>query len=153
MTVRENLYPAAVDALEERITLFNSERTGKSDARQLAILLEAGGEVAGAVVGFTWAGFCELRQVWVDEAFRGQGHGRALMQKAIEEARRRGCSHVDLATYSFQAPGFYEKLGFESLAVIPGRPPSHCDHLMRLKLGREAGRNAPLERCQEAGAA
>jgi GNAT superfamily N-acetyltransferase len=51
--------------------------------------------------------FVEL--IWVAKQARGHGHGRALLSYAEEEARRHGCQHVWLDTFSFQAPGFYEK--------------------------------------------
>ena len=43
------------------------------------------------------------------------------------EARRRGCEQVILSTHTFQAPAFYERLGYEKLAVIRGRPKGHAD--------------------------
>lgn len=134
MTIRHDLTGGEIDALEERIYEFNADRTGRRDARQLGFVLTVGDQLVGAVAGFTWAGLCELRQMWIDKCFRGQGHGRALMRRAIGEARSRGCTHVDLATYSFQAPAFYEKLGFRPVAVIEERPPGHYDLLMRLTL-------------------
>lgn len=123
-----------IDALEDRLYEFNAARTGYSDAAQLAFLAEVDGELVGAVAGFSWGGTCELRQVWVDKAHRGRGLGRQLMDKAIEEARKRGCAHVFLATYDFQAPEFYAKLGFRPVAEIPGKPLGHTDIVMRLTL-------------------
>jgi len=39
-----------------------------------------------------------------------------------------------LATYDFQAPDFYARLGFECIATIPDKPLGHVEHIMRLKL-------------------
>ncbi len=47
------------------------------------------------------------------------------MQAAEREAVRRGCHQIVLSTHSFQAPRFYEKLGFRRLAAIPNYPKGH----------------------------
>jgi N-acetylglutamate synthase-like GNAT family acetyltransferase len=124
-----------VDALEERLYAFNAGRTRHGDAAQLAFLAEVHGALIGAVAGFTWGGVCEIRQVWVDEAYRGWGVGEMLMHRAIREARDRSCACVFLATYDFQAPGFYAKLGFATVAEIRDKPLGHTEFVMRLDLG------------------
>jgi N-acetylglutamate synthase-like GNAT family acetyltransferase len=135
LTARHDLTAIEIDILEERIYEFNAARTGCHDAIQLGFVLTSDDQLIGAVAGYTWAETCELRQLWIDESFRGEGHGSALLKKAIEEARARGCASIYLATYSFQAPGFYEKFGFRPVAVIEDKPPGHRDIIMRLELG------------------
>lgn len=51
----------------------------------------------------------------VDKAARGSGVGRALMQKAVEEARARGCYNLDLNVWACNedAIRFYEKIGMQ----------------------------------------
>src|SRR4030095_8035426 len=77
--------------------------------------------------GHTWGGCCELSNVWVDERYRGQGLRAALLRSAEAEAVARGCVQVVLATHSFQAPGFYERLGYERKYVIEGRQKGYAD--------------------------
>ena len=54
------------------------------------------------------------------------GTGTALMRAIEAEARARDCIGVWLDTYSFQAPGFYAKLGYEEVGRIPDYPPGHA---------------------------
>jgi ribosomal protein S18 acetylase RimI-like enzyme len=134
ISAKHHLSGSDIAVLEDHLDEFNSSRTGCHDSALLCFELTSGDELVGAVAGFTWAGFCELRQVWIDERFRGCGHGSALLNDAIKEARARGCSQMYLATYSFQAPDFYRRFGFEVAAVIENRPPGHSDFIMRLAL-------------------
>ena len=99
--------------LVDRIYEFNAKATGYDDGRLLArcIRNDAGDVIAG-FNGYTWGGCCELSHVWVDERYRGQG---------------RGCAQVVLATHSFQAPGFYERMGYEKKYAIEGRPKGYAD--------------------------
>lgn len=128
------LSPDQIDELEDQFYEFNAARTGHRDFVQLAFVAEVAGLAVGTVAGFTWGGYCELRQLWVDEGHRGNGVGSRLMASAIEEARNRRCAAIYLATYSFQAPDFYERLGFEPVAVIDDRPVGYSDFIMRLPL-------------------
>lgn len=48
------------------------------------------------------------------------------MRTAEVEALARGCTQVVLATHSFQAPGFYERLGYVRKYAIEDRPRGHA---------------------------
>ena len=135
---RHDLTPEEVDGLEDRLYEANASRTGYEDAALLGFLAEAQGQLVGAVAGYTWGGICELRQVWVHELHRRKGLGEALMTEATREAKARGCAYVYLATYDFQAPGFYAKLGFKKVAEIPDKPLGHTEIVMRLPLRSDA---------------
>jgi GNAT superfamily N-acetyltransferase len=121
-------------ALEDRLYEFNAAATGRADGRDLGFVVEEPREMVAGAFGYTWAGIAELRYVWVREDRRGQGVGAALMRAAMDEARARGCRFMFLTTHSFQAPGFYVKLGFETVAVIADKPLGHAEHVLRLTL-------------------
>ena len=55
------------------------------------------------------------------------------MAQAEVRARERGCHSARLETFSFQALGFYEKLGYQDFARL-GYPPDHHKHFMRKRL-------------------
>jgi GNAT superfamily N-acetyltransferase len=126
---------ADVEFLEDRIYDFNRSATGIVDGRGLGVFLRDTTEtlVAGAA-GHTWGETCELRQVWVAESLRGQGVGRRLLEEAEAEAIRRGCRQLVLTTHSFQAPGFYEKLGFHVVSELPEYPRGHRQIVLRKRL-------------------
>jgi ribosomal protein S18 acetylase RimI-like enzyme len=57
---------------------------------------------------------CYLAELYVAPARRGRGLGLALMEAAIDLARRRGCDFMDLGTSEddVAARGLYERFGF-----------------------------------------
>lgn len=122
--------------LSDRIYEFNTRATGYADGMLLAgCVRDDSGEVIAGYNGYTWGGCCELAHVWVHEEHRGQGIGALLLRSAEAEARSRGCVQIVLATHDFQAPGFYERMGFERKYVIEGRPRGHADIIYAKPLG------------------
>jgi ribosomal protein S18 acetylase RimI-like enzyme len=73
-------------------------------------------------------------EIWVEESQRHCGLGTKLFRAAEQEARRRGCTQIVLTTFSFQAPAFYERNGFEVVATIENHPRGHKNFLMRKRL-------------------
>jgi GNAT superfamily N-acetyltransferase len=67
--------------------------------------------------------FVEL--LFVPASMRGQGLGTELMRQAESVARARGCHGIWLDTFSFQAPDFYERLGFDRFGTIDAYPLQH----------------------------
>lgn len=86
---------------------------------------DATGKVQGGVRGGTSWGWCTIDVLAVAEPYRGKGLGSRLLRKAEEIARARGCIGIRLDTISFQAPGFYLKLGYTECGRIDDYPPGH----------------------------
>jgi GNAT superfamily N-acetyltransferase len=119
-------------ALVERIYEFNAQATGYSDGKLIGGSLRAdSGELIAGFSGHTWGGACIITHLWVAEQHRGQGLGLALLQSAEAEALRRNCSHLTLATHSFQAPRFYEQAGYHRVGTIEDWPPAHSNIIYR----------------------
>jgi len=78
-------------------------------------VVEVNGRVAGcgALEIFTES-LGEVRSLVVDDAWKGQGFGRLLVQRIIEEARAIGLKRLMALTYV--AP-FFHKLGFKTVPM------------------------------------
>jgi GNAT superfamily N-acetyltransferase len=65
---------------------------------------------------WTAAEDCWLEDLFVRDSARGQGLGRALVQRALERAAERGCRRVELDTNEDNdaALGLYTSLGFST---------------------------------------
>jgi GNAT superfamily N-acetyltransferase len=83
------------------------------------------GNTAGGVIGAVFWDWLYIDLMWLPEGLRGRGLGRELLQSLEEEARKQGARHVFLDTFSFQAPGFYQKHGYEVFGELPGFPAGH----------------------------
>ena len=126
--------------LADRIYEFNVNATGYADGRLIAgTIQDDNGEIIAGINGYTWGGCCEITNLWVHERHRGEGLGRALVQAAEAEAVRRGCEQIVLMTHSFQAPKFYEHLGYDRKYDIEGRPRGHADIIYVKRLKRRDG--------------
>lgn len=88
-------------------TEFSAEKTEITWNRLLdpefnlyGLVAEVDGQLNGMTTynfqNSTWSeiGQCLLEDLFVDENFRGQGTGRALIDAVIQEAKSRGCSRV-----------------------------------------------------------
>jgi len=71
---------------------------------------EERGEILGCVgLHITWEDLGEVRALAVDSRVAGRGIGSALLEQALEEARRLGLPRVFTLTY---VPGFFERHKF-----------------------------------------
>jgi GNAT superfamily N-acetyltransferase len=121
------------ERLDHEIQRFNGAATGYTDGRLLCVTARGddGGLHAG-LYGWTWGGCGYVDLVWVRGDRRGSGLGTRLLAAAEDEIRRRGCGQVVLSTHSFQAPGFYARLGYSESGRTPDYPRGH-DHIHLVK--------------------
>ena len=72
---------------------------------------------------------CILGQLYCSGEATGKGTGAAMLERAIEEARERGCDAMQLSVYSenFGAQRFYQRHGFRHVADIDFWVGNHRD--------------------------
>ncbi|RNF28392.1 hypothetical protein NM04_23425 [Massilia aurea] len=114
---------------------FNAAHAGGTAPQELLVTLrDHEGKVVGGLSGDTWVGWLQVHALWLADDVRARGLGRALMLEAEREAVRRGCTQAFLETLSFQALGFYEKLGYTVFSRLDGFPPGGARYAMRKPL-------------------
>ena len=101
---------------------YNNEKMGKQKYRRFAISLRDRKKIVGGIVGEVWTTVLFIQFFWIEERFRGKGHGTALIEKIEDEARRFGAVRSYLDTMSVQAPDFYRARGYEAFGTIDGYP-------------------------------
>ena len=89
------------------------------------------GCVVGGLLGQSrWGGF-HIDMIVLPDELRGRGIGSELLATTEREARQRGCHHIWLDTYAFQAKIFYERHGFEVFGQLDGPAPFYPRYFMR----------------------
>ena len=129
--------------LSDRLKAFNNEispyhKAIRTEGMQpLDIFIrDADGAIAGGLAADTYWGWLAVEDLWIAPALRRHGFGRALLLAAEAEAIGRGCLRALLTTYSFQARGFYEKLGYRVVGQLDDYPPGQSYFWMRKDFAR-----------------
>jgi len=112
------------EAIMTPLIAYNEALAGPAKYEPLAILLRdsaTGGSMGGlwGQIYFEWL-FVEL--LFVADGARRGGIGSGLLARAEDIARSKGCVGVWLDTFSFQAPEFYRKHGYEVFGTLEDYP-------------------------------
>jgi GNAT superfamily N-acetyltransferase len=134
LAVEDDPAETDVEVLPNGLEAFN-ERQWPRHPRwlPLAVFIRNEGEVVAGLAGETYCGWLFIRYLWVSEDLRRCGVGRELMARAEARARDRGCHSAWVDTFSFQAPLFYQKLGYEEFGRLD-YPPAHRRHFLSKRL-------------------
>ncbi len=120
-----------LQAVDAGLHLYNLAAADLDSVRPLACFArDAAGAVVGGLRARIWGAAVEVQQLWVDEQRRRQGIGARLLRLAERAAAERGGRVVYLDTFSFQAPEFYRRCGYEQAARIEGFPDGIARYLM-----------------------
>jgi GNAT superfamily N-acetyltransferase len=132
----DRLTPELLKQIADRLMAFNLSQVPQRP-RPLLLLLSPpdSDEIVGGVYAETWLTHLHGHLLFVPEEMRGMGVGQKLVMEAEAEAIRRGCRTSVLDTYSFQARGFYERLGYSVFATLDDYPDGMSRFYMKKQLG------------------
>jgi ribosomal protein S18 acetylase RimI-like enzyme len=137
---------ADLDArLDAELSEYNLATSGVHVRSQFTVKIQDdAGELVAGLSGWTWGTCAGISLVWVREDRRARGAGGRLLAAAERVARERGCHQLVVSSFTFQAPGFYERHGFVETGRIEGLPIEGAAdvHLVK-RLRRPALRSAP----------
>ena len=113
---------AWVEAVRHELRSFNAEANpvfwaarGQpgGDPRPLNVFaLDERRAVIGGLLGSTQFAWLRIDIMATAQASRRRGIGSALLARAEDEARARGCRHAYVDTMTYQAPAFDERAGY-----------------------------------------
>jgi ribosomal protein S18 acetylase RimI-like enzyme len=110
-----------VQELRQHLRDYNMAHANSQNGYGIAIFLrDQQRQMIAGISGWLWGECLEIDFLWVKETLRGQGIGKRLVTALEEAAIERGCRQTTLETFSFQAPEFYQKLGYNIFGVIEG---------------------------------
>lgn len=126
---------ADVAAIDLGLHSYNQRSADLAAIRRFACYAwNEDGALAGGALARWWGTACELQQLWVDEDLRRRGIGASLMQRVEAAAMEHGCRLIYLDTFSFQAPEFYYRLGYETACRLDGFPNGGSKFILRKTL-------------------
>jgi GNAT superfamily N-acetyltransferase len=137
ITLTDDPDPHALETISQRITRFNETASNRpNDFLPLVVIVSDpdSGETLGGLSAWTSFAHLHIDLLYLPESLRGCGLGSRIMGQAEEEAIRRGCVGVWLDTFSFQARGFYEKLGYTVFGSIKDYPPGQSRFFLKKRL-------------------
>ena len=127
---------AVTRKLWDGLIRFNRAQAGPFRYRRTVLSVrDTNGHVLGGLILQSYWKESYVELLWLSPKARRLGYGRKLMAEAERRARKRGSRLMHLATYSFQAPAFYEKLGFRRVGGITGSPRGATRHFYAKRLG------------------
>lgn len=109
--------------VRKKLIEFNAKHVPNGTYEEINLCLKDDQDeiIAGLNSAVCW-NWMEIDILWVDDDHRGQGLGKRLLQEAEQIARSKNCTFIKLNTFSFQAPEFYKKFGYEVMAIIENAP-------------------------------
>jgi GNAT superfamily N-acetyltransferase len=136
ITVTDELDAADAAVISDGLRAYYVNQTGYYDFRPLAVFVRdpQTGKVIGGLHGRSEFGLVYVAWFFLPEDRRRAGIGSRVLAMAEEEGRRRGCTRIALTTLSIEAPGFYEKQGYDVAATIDCEPPGLTRYYMMKKL-------------------
>jgi GNAT superfamily N-acetyltransferase len=123
------------DAILRPLLNYNASKVGRTATGSFAIALqhpETDETIGGlwATSAYNWL-FVDL--LFVPDEYSGRGIGSSLIRQAEQVAITRGHAGIRLDTMSFQAPGFYEKLGYQRFGRLENYPMGY-EHIYYFKV-------------------
>lgn len=137
LTICDSPTDAVRDAIASSLGQFNAENGFPPDRQTVAITLaDDDGRIVGGLWGKTVYDWLFVEFLIVPASLRGRDLGSRLMTTAEQIAIERGCVGAWLTTFSFQAQGFYEKLGYEMFGALENSPGENVRLFLRKQLSR-----------------
>ncbi len=111
----EKLSPELTEKIYAGLNKAAIAATGRDGFAEgpISFRLEDNGKMIGVVVIQIVWGQLHIKYLLVEEAYRKLGIAKRLMEHALSFGRGRKCQFSFVETLSYQAFGFYKKLGFE----------------------------------------
>lgn len=121
---------AGENFLSKGLTEFNAKRSeyfarnkfGRRKRRMGFYAYDGKKRIGGASGLIDEKNWVYIDCLFVDEEYRGDDVGTMLMKKVEEFALKNKCTGIITDTWSWQAKGFYEKMGFKQFGELKDHP-------------------------------
>ncbi|BCH25737.1 GNAT family N-acetyltransferase [Mesorhizobium sp. L-8-3] len=126
LTVSNSVADEVGDMIGEGLDAYNAGEAGPYGEEALWVVArDAAGAVQAGLKGKIEYSWLFVDWLWVSPARRRSGLGSRLLEKGEEVAREKGCIGAFLGSFTFQAPDFYKRQGYEEFGRLADFPPGH----------------------------
>jgi len=126
LTIKQGMKNEEVEYIRKKLFKYNlSVAPPNQDkaAQDLHLIVkDSDGNIFGGLIGKMYRSCLFIDVLWIDEVYRDIGYGSVFIEKAEEIAIKNKCKFIHLDTFSFQAPEFYKRNGYEVFGVLDGYP-------------------------------
>ena len=130
IVVDAELKPDDLAVIRDGLLAYNDAQVDSDEGHIGVLLKDDAGATVGGLTAHWYYGWMFIEYLFVPPELRGEDLGTQLMAEAERFARARGLRGIWLDSYSFQAPQFYEKLGYGVFGTIDNYPPGSARHFL-----------------------
>ncbi len=109
----------AIKIILDGIKAFNRSHLGVKGIQIVIGVLDDDGQIKGGAIAYALKEMLIVDLMWLPDEIRGQGIGRRVIKELENQGRNHNCHFITLDTFTFQSPGFYQKLGFYEYGRVP----------------------------------
>ena len=100
------------DWIDRSFNAFAEQNGVQCNYTPFAFVAKKDGKVVGVIKGHSFYREVHIGKLIVAEDCRGQGIGTRLLAAVEAHCKGKNFDNINLTTYRFQAPAFYQKCGF-----------------------------------------
>jgi GNAT superfamily N-acetyltransferase len=128
------------DFIRKKLIEYNMEKLPdelKTPNENISFVIkDEKGKIVGGITGNMFWHHLHIDFLWVDQNVREKGYGSELLKKMEDFAIEKGCKLIYLDTFSFQAPEFYKKNGYEVFGTLEDHPKGFNQYFLQKRLGK-----------------
>jgi N-acetylglutamate synthase-like GNAT family acetyltransferase len=126
------------DFIKKKLLKFNNSQIPFTQKQPYIlknyVIKRKGKIIAGINTTLCYWNILYIGILFVDEKFRKNKLGSFLLQKAENEAKRKGAALAHLDTFDFQAKNFYVKHGYKVFGTLTNCPSGHKRYFLKKTL-------------------
>ena len=131
-----NLNETQLERIEAQLSAFDENYIPYKLDGNIQIGMEEDGKViAGLDAVVTAFKILYVSTVFVEEAYRGKGYGKRLMEEMELRAKGLGVNTIRLDTFSWQGKEFYEALGYQIVGSYENADDGYAEYFFLKRIG------------------
>ncbi len=110
--IKTQLEDSDYKIIDDEFNKFAIKNEINCDYKTFNFIAKENEKIIGIIAGHTYYEEIYIENLIVLEEYRNRNIGSQLLQKVEDNYKNKGFKNINLTTYNFQAPKFYEKKGY-----------------------------------------